>query len=193
MTQGKCIIFSAPSGAGKTSIVRHLLHNTNLPLGFSVSATSRAPRPHEIDGQDYYFLTVDQFRNKILADEFVEWEEVYEAHFYGTLKSEMERIWSQNQVVVFDVDVIGGLNLKEYFGNAALAIFVQAPSLAILEERLRGRKTETEERIQMRIAKAQKEMETAPKFDDTIVNDDLKKAFTQAASLISKFISSKCE
>lgn len=193
MTQGKCIIFSAPSGAGKTSIVRHLLHNTNLPLGFSVSATSRAPRPHEIDGQDYYFLTVDQFRKKILADEFVEWEEVYEAHFYGTLKSEMERIWSQNQVVVFDVDVIGGLNLKEYFGNAALAIFIQAPSIEILEERLRGRKTETEERIQMRIAKAQKEMETAPKFDDTIVNNDLKKAFTQAASLISKFISSKCE
>jgi guanylate kinase len=193
MTQGKCIIFSAPSGAGKTTIVRHLLRNTNLPLGFSVSAASRASRPHEVDGQDYYFLTVDQFREKILADEFVEWEEVYQDHFYGTLKSEMARIWSENKAVVFDVDVVGGLNLKKYFGDDALALFVQAPSIEILEKRLRGRKTESEERIQMRIDKAQKEMQSALEFDEIIVNDDLEKALGKAIELISKFIETPCE
>jgi guanylate kinase len=188
MTQGKCIIFSAPSGAGKTTIVRHLLNDTNLPLGFSVSATSRAPRPYEIDGVDYNFLTAERFRELIVEDAFIEWEEVYAEHFYGTLKSEIERIWSEGKAVVFDVDVVGGLNLKQIFGDQALAIFVQAPSLEILEERLRNRKTETEEKIQLRVSKARKEMESASQFDAIIVNEDLQKAFQNAEEIIAIFI-----
>lgn len=190
MLGGKCIIFSAPSGAGKTTIVRHLLNHPDLPLGFSVSATSRTPRPHEIDGVDYNFFTADIFREFILEDAFIEWEEVYSEHFYGTLKSELERIWSVGKVVVFDVDVVGGMNLKEIFGEQALSIFVQAPSIKILEERLRKRQTETEERIQLRIAKAQMEMEFASKFDAVIVNDDLESAFEQAEVLVAKFLES---
>lgn len=188
MSLGKCIIFSAPSGAGKTTIVRHLLNDTDLPLGFSVSATSRAPRPNEIDGVDYNFLTVDKFRELILDDAFLEWEEVYTEHFYGTLKSEMERVWSEGKAVVFDVDVFGGLNLKKILGEQALAIFVEAPSIEVLEERLRNRKTESEEKIQLRIAKAKKEMEFAPEFDEIIVNEDLNLAFQKAEKLIANFI-----
>lgn len=188
MSLGKCIIFSAPSGAGKTTIVRHLLNDTDLPLGFSVSATSRTPRPNEIDGVDYSFLTVDKFRELILQDAFMEWEEVYTEHFYGTLKSEMERVWSEGKAVVFDVDVVGGLNLKNILGEQALAIFVEAPSIEALEERLRNRKTESEEKIQLRIAKAKKEMEFAPEFDEIIVNEDLNLAFQKAEKLIANFI-----
>jgi guanylate kinase len=189
-TQGKCIIFSAPSGAGKTTIVRHLLNNTELPLGFSVSATSRAPRTHEVDGVDYHFIDADSFRNLIQQKAFIEWEEVYEDHFYGTLKSELERHWSAGKAVVFDVDVVGGLNLKKIFGKQALALFIQAPSIDALEERLRKRKTETEERIQLRVAKAKKEMEFAQDFDAIIVNEDLDSAFTRAEELVGKFIES---
>jgi guanylate kinase len=189
-TQGKCIIFSAPSGAGKTTIVRHLLNNTELPLGFSVSATSRAPRAHEVDGVDYHFIDADNFRSLIQQEAFIEWEEVYEDHFYGTLKSELERHWSVGKAVVFDVDVVGGLNLKKIFGNQALALFIQAPSIDALEERLRKRKTETEERIQLRVAKAKKEMESAQDFDAIIVNEDLDSAFTGAEELVGKFIKS---
>lgn len=185
---GKCIIFSAPSGAGKTTIVRHLIHNTKLPLGFSVSATSRAARAHEVDGVDYHFISAEQFRNLIQDEAFIEWEEVYENHFYGTLKSELERHWSEGKAVVFDVDVIGGLNLKKIFGHKALALFIQAPSVDVLEERLRNRKTETEERIQLRIAKAKKEMESAVEFDAIIINDDLNSAFLKAEELVGNFV-----
>lgn len=185
---GKCIIFSAPSGAGKTTIVRHLLNNTALPLGFSVSATSRAARQHEIDGEDYHFIDTEKFKELIKQDAFVEWEEVYDDHFYGTLKSELERHWSAGKAVVFDVDVVGGLNLKQIFGDNALALFIQAPSIEALEERLINRKTETEERIQLRIAKAKKEMESAPKFDAIIINEDLNSAFQKAEELVRNFI-----
>jgi guanylate kinase len=188
MTPGKCIIFSAPSGAGKTTIVRHLLNDTSLPLGFSVSATSRAPRPNEMDGVDYHFLTADKFRELILENAFIEWEEVYAEHFYGTLKSEMERVWADGKAVVFDVDVVGGLNLKKVLGDQALSIFVKAPSVEVLEERLRLRKTETEEKIQLRIAKANKEMSSASEFDVIIVNDNLQEAFGQAERVITKFL-----
>jgi len=187
-TQGKCIIFSAPSGAGKTTIVRHLLHNTALPLGFSVSATSRAARPHEKDGVDYHFIHADRFRELIEQGAFVEWEEVYQDHFYGTLQSELERHWSLGKAVVFDVDVIGGLNLKQIFGENALALFIQAPSIDALEDRLRNRKTETEERIQLRIAKAKKEMESAKNFDAIIINEDLNTAFKKAEELVGNFV-----
>ena len=189
-TQGKCIILSAPSGAGKTTIVRHLLNNTKLPLGFSVSATSRAPRSHEVDGVDYHFLSANAIKQLIEQDAFIEWEEVYADHFYGTLKSELERHWSAGKAVVFDVDVVGGLNLKKIFGNQALALFVQAPSIEALEERLRNRKTETEERIQLRIAKARKEMESAQLFDAIIINEDLNSAFLKAEELVGNFIQS---
>lgn len=187
-TQGKCIIFSAPSGAGKTTIVRHLLQNTALPLGFSVSATSRAARPHEKDGIDYHFIHADRFRELIEQGAFVEWEEVYEDHFYGTLQSELERHWSLGKAVVFDVDVVGGLNLKQIFGENALALFIQAPSIDALEERLRNRKTETEERIQLRVAKAKKEMESAKNFDAIIINEDLNTAFKKAEELVGNFV-----
>ncbi len=189
-TSGKCIIFSAPSGAGKTTIVRHLLNHTNLPLGFSVSATSRAARPHEVDGVDYHFIDAEQFRDLIQKEAFVEWEEVYKDHFYGTLKSELERHWNKGKAVVFDVDVVGGLNLKKIFGPQALALFIQAPSIEALEQRLRLRQTETEERIKLRVDKAKKEMESAPFFDAIIVNDDLNSAFVKAEELVGKFLQS---
>jgi guanylate kinase len=184
----KCIIFSAPSGAGKTTIVRHLLNNTSLHLGFSVSATSRAPRPHEADGVDYHFIDAQKFRELINKNAFVEWEEVYDDHFYGTLQSELERHWNIGKAVVFDVDVVGGLNLKRIFGDNALSIFIQAPSIQSLEERLRNRKTETEERILLRVAKAKKEMNFAHEFDAIIVNEDLNSAFLKAEELVGNFI-----
>lgn len=187
-TQGKCIIFSAPSGAGKTTIVRHLLNNTKLPLGFSVSATSRAPRTHEEDGVDYHFIDAKAFKKLIEQEAFIEWEEVYTDHFYGTLKSELERHWSAGKAVVFDVDVVGGLNLKKICSSHALALFIQAPSIDVLEERLRNRKTETEERILLRIAKAKKEMAFASQFDAIIINEDLDSAFTKAEDLVKTFL-----
>jgi len=185
--QGKCIIFSAPSGAGKTTIVRNLL-GRDLGLEFSVSACSREPRPNEVDGSDYYFLGVDEFKKRIEAGAFVEWEEVYSNNFYGTLKSEMERIWSKGNTVIFDVDVIGGLNLKKQFMENALAIFVKPPSYEELEKRLRGRSTETEEKINQRMEKASKELAFAKEFDLVLVNDDLDEACDKAASYVREFL-----
>lgn len=184
---GKCIIFSAPSGAGKTTIV-HALLNSMTQLAFSVSACSRGPRGKEVDGVDYHFLTADEFRNKIEKQEFVEWEEVYTDMYYGTLKSEIERIWATGKTVVFDVDVIGGLNLKSIFQQQALAIFIQPPSLNILEERLRNRKTDSEEKIQMRLAKSIQELERAGEFDVIIENDVLEEAIEKAKKLVIEFI-----
>lgn len=189
VTSGKCIIFSAPSGAGKTTIVRYLLEEFS-ELAFSISACSRDARPNETNGVDYYFLGVDGFQAKIAADEFVEWEEVYTNNFYGTLKSELTRIWSQGKTVIFDVDVIGGLNLKRYFGDNALAVFVMPPNYEALEDRLRYRSTETEEKIQMRLAKAKVELAHADRFDTIVVNDDLKTACAEAKTLIHQFINS---
>ena len=184
---GKCIIFSAPSGAGKTTIVHRLLNEINS-LEFSVSACSRLARPNEKNGEDYYFLGVEEFRKKINEQAFVEWEEVYPNNFYGTLKSEIERIWSHNKVVVFDVDVVGGLNLKHFFGSNALAVFVQPPSIEVLEERLRSRKTETEEKIHMRISKSNFEKDRAKEFDYILVNNDLDHAVTEIKERITQFI-----
>ena len=185
--QGKCIIFSAPSGAGKTTIVHNLL-TRDLGLEFSVSACSRDPRPNEVDGKDYYFLGVEGFKEKIDNAAFVEWEEVYTNNFYGTLKSEMERIWSQGKSVIFDVDVIGGLNLKKQFKDNALAVFVKPPSYEELEKRLRGRSTETEDKINQRMEKATKELAFAKEFDIVLVNDDLSTACDQAASFVREFL-----
>lgn len=187
MTEGKCIIFSAPSGAGKTTIVHHLLSG-DFPLEFSVSACSRDPRGHEKEGKDYYFLGVEGFRKKIQEEAFIEWEEVYPDHFYGTLKSEVKRIWEHGKAVIFDVDVIGGLNLKKQFGDAAIAIFVQPPSVEELEKRLRYRSTETEEKIRQRLNKASSELKYADQFDTIILNDNLENAFEQAEKVVKEFL-----
>lgn len=184
---GKLIIFSAPSGAGKTTIVRHLLEK-NLNLEFSVSATSRAPRPNETNEKDYYFLTEKEFKLKIESNEFLEWEEVYNGVFYGSLKSEVERIRNLGKNVIFDVDVIGGLNIKKFYGDEALAIFVQPPSVEELRKRLISRSTETEEKIQMRIAKAEHELSFASQFDKLVTNNDLNQACLEAENLIREFI-----
>lgn len=186
--KGKLIIFSAPSGAGKTTIVRHLLEK-GFNLEFSVSATSRGPRPHEVNGKDYYFLSETEFREKIENKDFLEWEEVYSGIFYGTLKSEVERIRSIGKNVIFDVDVVGGLNIKKHYGDEALAVFVQPPSVEELRRRLKARSTETEEKIAMRIAKAEHELSFAPQFDIIIVNENLEKAFAEAEKVISVFLS----
>ena len=186
--KGKCIIFSAPSGAGKTTIVHNLL-GRDLGLEFSVSACSRDPRPNEVDGKDYHFLGAEKFRQKIQEDAFVEWEEVYSNNFYGTLKSEMQRIWSKGNTVIFDVDVIGGLNLKKKFKDDALAIFVNPPSYEELEKRLRGRSTESEDKINQRMEKASKELAFAPEFDIILVNDNLEDACDQAANQVREFLS----
>lgn len=184
---GKCIILSAPSGAGKTTIVHRLLNEINS-LEFSVSACSRLARPNEKNGEDYYFLGVEEFRKKINEQAFVEWEEVYPNNFYGTLKSEIERIWSHNKVVVFDVDAVGGLNLKHFFGSNALAVFVQPPSVEVLEERLRSRKTESEEKIHMRISKATFEINRAKEFDYILINNNLDVAVAEIKERIIQFI-----
>jgi guanylate kinase len=185
--KGKAIIFSAPSGAGKTTIVRHLLSVLDC-LAFSVSATSREKRSYEVDGKDYHFISVDAFKTKIANNEFVEYEEVYPDHFYGTLKSEVERVWNEGKHVIFDVDVVGGLNLKKYFGDDALAVFVQPPSTKALEERLRSRQSETEEKIQMRLAKAKKELEKASSFDFILLNDNLDAAKQIAELKVKEFL-----
>lgn len=184
---GKCIIFSAPSGAGKTTIVHHLLA-TNPNLEFSVSACSRDPRGSEIHGKDYFFLGIEGFQQKIKEEAFLEWEEVYTNNYYGTLRSEIERIWSEGKAVIFDVDVIGGLNLKKIFGDNALAVFVQPPSIDELEKRLRGRSTESEDKIQQRLAKAQKELSTADQFDIILENNDLVKTCNKAEYLVEEFL-----
>lgn len=185
--QHKCIIFSAPSGAGKTTIVQYLL-SQNLGLEFSVSACSRTPRENEINGKDYHFFPLEEFKAKIQRGEFIEWEEVYQNNFYGTLKSEIKRIWSAGKTVVFDVDVIGALNLKKIFKNQALAVFVKAPSIEILEERLRFRSTETEEKIQIRMNKARAEMKKAPEFDYILNNSELTQACEEAKSVVERFL-----
>lgn len=183
----KVIVFSAPSGAGKTTIVKHLL-STNNKLVFSISACTRQKRESENDGEDYYFLSVEDFKRKVELDEFIEWEEVYEGSFYGTLKSEITRIWKENKVILFDTDVEGGLSLKKYFGDKALAIFVKAPSLNELERRLRNRKTETEKSLKIRLNKAMREMEYEKKFDIVLVNDVPEKSCRDANRIVNIFL-----
>lgn len=184
---GKAIIFSAPSGSGKTTIVHHLLSN-NADLGFSISAATRDKRGRkEENGKDYYFLTPEEFKHKIDQDEFVEWEEVYAGNFYGTLKSEIERIWKEGKNVIFDVDVKGGLNLKKFFGDKALAIFVKVPSMKILRERLKDRGTESEESLSRRIFKATFELSFQDNFDVVLLNEDLDKSLKEAQKLYDNF------
>ena len=185
---GRAIIFSAPSGAGKTTVVRHLMSNPDLTLGFSVSATTRAPRAGETDGHDYHFLTVEEFASRLADQAFVEHEEVYEGLSYGTLCSEVERLWAEGLTPLFDVDVVGGQTLKSVFGDSALSIFVMPPSIEALESRLRGRGTEDEASVQKRLGKAAQELEAAPAFDVQLVNDDLETAFSEATQLVSNFL-----
>ena len=184
---GKCIIFSAPSGAGKTTLVHKLLESSDQ-YAFSVSACSREPRENELDGVDYYFIGLENFKQKITENAFVEWEEVYLNNFYGTLKSELIRIWKQGKTVVFDVDVVGGLNLKKIFKANALAIFINPPSAEILENRLRNRKTESEEKIQMRISKAKIELQRAAEFDVIVENNILEEAVEKVKLTAAEFI-----
>jgi guanylate kinase len=188
MAEGKLIIFSAPSGSGKTTLVHHLLSKPELKLAFSVSATSRAKRPNETHGKDYYFLSADEFRLRIDSGDFLEWEEVYTDQFYGTLRSEIERIHSEGKHVMFDVDVVGGLNIKKQFGKDALAVFVKPPSIEELENRLRNRSTESEGSLKKRVGKAAEEMKYADRFDVILINDDLEKAKKEAENLVSAFI-----
>lgn len=187
MYSRKVVIFSAPSGAGKTSLVRHLL-DQGLPLEFSVSACSRSPRVNEQDGKDYHFLSLKDFKEKIATDAFLEWEEVYEDMFYGTLKSEVERIWENGKVVIFDVDVVGGINIKKHFGEQALAVFVTPPSLDELKNRLQGRGTETTESLQKRLGKAEAEIAQQDAFDIVIVNDDLDTACQEVIKKVNDFL-----
>jgi len=186
--EGKLLIFCAPSGSGKSTIVQHLMKG--MPeLAFSISATSRSPRQGELNGREYHFISPQLFRELIEKNEFIEWEEVYQDQYYGTLKSEVERIWGENQHALFDIDVVGGLNLKKAYGKKALAIFVMPPSLAVLEERLRSRGTDHEESLQKRIGKAEYELSFAPEFDTILVNDSLEKALADAEDLVQAFLS----
>jgi len=184
--EGKLFIFSAPSGSGKSTIVQHLMKQ-NLGLAFSISATSRSPRTGEKDGREYYFISPEQFRKKIENQEFLEWEEVYPDQFYGTLRSEVERIWKRGEHAVFDIDVIGSLNLKKEFGTKACAIFVSPPSLEILAQRLRSRNTDDEASLQKRLGKAEYEMTFATRFDHILVNDTLEHALQEAEGLVQEF------
>lgn len=207
---GKAILFSAPSGCGKTTIIKELMNvdrmdvetligsrknvstyqhiNLSTLLSFSISATSRAPRGEEQNGKDYYFLSREEFMSRVAKDEFLEWEEVYSGTCYGTLKSEIERIWQAGKVIVFDVDVNGGRNIKKYFGKDALSIFVMPPSVEVLEQRLRSRGTDSEEAIVKRLARSAEELKQAPQFDVTIVNDDLQRAVEETRQVIERFI-----
>ena len=187
MATGKLIIFSAPSGSGKTTIVKELL-KIFPQFEFSISATSRAPRGEEQNWVDYFFLSQEEFRAKVEADEFVEWEEVYAGTCYGTLKSEMERIWAKGNTIFFDVDVMGGINLKRLFGEDACSVFIMPPSVEELERRLRGRGTDAEEVIQKRIAKAEFELSKAPEFDHVVINDVLEDAVNEVSAIISQFL-----
>ena len=185
---GKAIIFSAPSGSGKTSLVKELMKQVP-ELGFSISACTRDKRGrHEVHGRDYYFLSIEEFKQKIDQDAFVEWEEVYAGNFYGTLKEEVLRIWKEGKAVIFDVDVKGGLALKKYFGDQALAIFVKVPSLDVLESRLNDRGTETEESLSRRIYKAKFEMTFEAQFDVTVFNDDFTRSSADAVALVTEFL-----
>ncbi|ASB47746.1 guanylate kinase [Alkalitalea saponilacus] len=187
MQKGKLIIFSAPSGSGKTTIVKHLL-SKSLNLAFSVSATSRNPRVNEKNGEDYHFLSNEEFQQKVANDEFLEWEEVYQGTCYGTLKSEVERLRNQGKNVVFDVDVVGGVNIKQYYGDEALAIFIQPPSVDELRRRLVVRNTDAPEVIEKRVAKAEKELTYSSGFDKIVVNDILEKACDEVESLVKTFV-----
>ncbi|MCW5519093.1 guanylate kinase [Aureitalea sp. L0-47] len=189
MKGGKLIVFSAPSGSGKTTIVRHLLAQEPLNLAFSVSVTSRAPRGDEKDGEDYYFISTEEFKKHIRNNDFLEWEEVYRDNFYGTLHSEVNRLWDEGKNVIFDIDVVGGLRIKKKYPEKTLSVFVEPPSVDELKIRLKNRKTESDEKIDMRIAKASIEMATAPQFDHIIVNDNLEKALEEAEDLVAGFIS----
>ena len=187
MNGGRCIIFSAPSGAGKTTIVRDLL-GRDLGLRFSVSAATRRQREHEVNGRDYHFMTEEEFKGLIQTGAFVEWEEVYPGHFYGTLKSEIQRIWQEGFHPIFDVDVVGGLDLKAAFGKKALSIFVAPPSMEVLEARLRDRGTETVENLELRLQKAAHEIGYADLFDVIILNDDLERACNEAHAVVKSFL-----
>jgi len=186
-TKYRLLIISAPSGAGKSTLVNYLL-DSGLPLSFSVSATSRKPRGAERDGKDYYFMTADEFRKKVKGGDFVEWEEVYNDHFYGTLKSELERITGEGKAVLFDVDVRGGINLKRIFGDRALSVFIMPPSIEELRKRLIGRGTDPADKIKMRVEKAEEEIKMAGNFDVIVVNDDLKKACAEILDVVSRFL-----
>ncbi len=187
MKPGKLIIISAPSGSGKSTIVKHLIKR-GVPVEFSISACSRAPRGEEKHGVDYYFLSPEEFKNKVKSNEFLEWEEVYENRLYGTLRSEVDRIWAQGKHVIFDIDVVGGLNLKKQYNDMALALFIKAPSIEILKARLEKRNTEDSTNLQIRLDKAEEEMTFADAFDCVIVNDDLDKAQQEAYTKIMTFI-----
>lgn len=187
----KLIIFSAPSGSGKTTIVKHLLSIEKFNLAFSISATSRQPRGEEQNGKEYYFLSVEEFKKRIEQNDFLEWEEVYTSNFYGTLKSEVERLWALGKTIVFDIDVMGGLRLKEQFPTQSLAIFVKPPSVEELENRLRQRQTESEDKIKMRIDKALQELSVAHRFDIIIENNILEKALQEAENAVEQFLNSK--
>ncbi|WP_299014497.1 guanylate kinase [uncultured Polaribacter sp.] len=191
--KGKLFVFSAPSGSGKTTIVRHLLQQEKLKLAFSISATSRLPRGEEKDGEDYYFIDLKDFKSKIKNEEFLEWEEVYRDNFYGTLKTEIARIWALKKHVIFDIDVAGGLRIKKKFPKETLAIFVKPPSIDELKIRLKKRKTESEDKINMRIAKASVELATAPQFDKIIKNYILEDALKEAVELVEDFLKEKKE
>jgi len=184
---GKAIIFSAPSGAGKTTLVRSMLEKFPV-LSFSVSATNRSRREGETEGKDYYFISTEAFQEAVRNNRFVEYEEVYSGNFYGTFRAEVERIWQQGKVVIFDVDVVGGLSLKRQFQDNALSIFVKAPSVEVIENRLRQRKTESDEKIAIRLAKAESEMQYAVAFDKILLNDELELALARATEMIAEFL-----
>jgi len=188
MKKGKLIVFSAPSGSGKTTIVRHLLEKEDLNLEFSISAATRPARGEEVNGKDYYFMSLDEFKKHIKNEDFVEWEEVYRDNFYGTLKSEVERIWAKGKNVIFDIDVAGGLRIKHKFPEETLAVFVKPPSIDELKIRLKKRSTESDDKINMRIAKASVELATAPQFDKIIKNYDLETAKEDAYQLVKEFL-----
>ncbi len=188
MNKGKLLVFSAPSGSGKTTIVRHLLTKEDLKLEFSISCTTREPRGKEVDGKDYYFISWEEFKQHIKAEDFVEWEEVYTDNFYGTLKTEVERIWAMGKNVIFDIDVAGGLRIKSKFPEETLAVFIKPPSVDELKRRLKNRSTETDDKINMRIAKASVELATAPQFDKIIKNYDLEVAKEEAYQLVKEFL-----
>jgi guanylate kinase len=190
MQKGKLLVFSAPSGSGKTTIVRHLLAQPELNLEFSISAATRELRGEEVNGKDYYFMSIAEFKKHIKAEDFIEWEEVYRDNFYGTLKSEVERIWAKGKNVIFDIDVAGGLRIKSKFPKETLAVFIKPPSVDELKRRLKERSTESEDKINMRIAKAHVELATAPQFDKVIKNYDLDVAKHEAYELVKAFIKS---
>lgn len=187
--KGKLIVFSAPSGSGKTTIVHHLLGKKELNLDFSISATSRERRGQEVNGKDYHFISLERFKKHIDQDDFVEWEEVYSNNFYGTLKSEVDRIWSEGKHAIFDIDVIGGLRIKNKFPDETLAVFVKTPSIEVMEKRLRSRNTDSEEKIRERITKAERELLYADDFDVILINDDLEIAKKEAEKIVKEFIS----